>query len=106
MAHDVDDFCAKLLASAQDAAFLSAKVACLAEQTARGDKLVLSETGMKSMYHKLIEKRTASTTHKVDQYTEMVGKAIVLVQKFQGIENQATALTKHLGGKRKKPKKA
>ena len=76
LAHDVDDVCAKLLATAQDAAFLSAKVACLAEQTALRDKLVLSETGMKHLYHKLIEQRTASKTHKSYQYTEMVEKPL------------------------------
>ena len=90
------------MSTAQDAAFLAAKIASLPEQQQLMDKLVGAEKGMKDIFHQLTLKRTTLKRHTAKDYSELVGKAVVLVENFRRVEEQARPLTKNIGGRRKK----
>ena len=84
---------------------LAAKVSILDEQVALRDKLTQSEQAKKTIYHKIIARRSSLSTHKVDSYATLVGQAVTHVEAFRKIEVQAKPLTKNIGGKRTNQKK-
>ena len=58
-----DDFTGKLLSTAQESAYLAAKLAFLLEQKQLTDKLVAAEKNIKDMFHKLTVERSELTNH-------------------------------------------
>ena len=98
---DVDDFTGKLLSTAQESAYLAAKRAFLPEEKQLTDKLVAAEKNMKDMFHKLNVKRSELTNHTANDYSELIGKAVILIENFRKIEHRAKPFTKTIGGTRK-----
>ena len=92
----------KLLATAQDAALQAAKIASLPEQQQLLHKLQDAEKGMKECHHKLTVKQGTLKRHTANDYSELIGKSVQLIENFRRVENQAKPLTKSIGGKRKK----
>ena len=87
---DVDDFMSKLLATAQDAALQAAKIASLPEQQQLLQKLQDAEKGMKECDHQLTVKQGTLKRHTANDYSELIGKSVQLIEKFRRVENQAT----------------
>ena len=92
----------KLLATAQDAALQAAKIASLPEQQQLLQKLQDAEKGMKECYHQLTVKQGTLKRHTANDYSELIGKSVQLIENVRRVENKAKPLTKSIGGKRKK----